>query len=147
MPEFITVSPLKFGAWRPWKDRDRPSQELDVPQDFGLLGLYVLFASETAPSEPLDIGVLPAEVVYIGMSSRVDQRLEKFHRAVKTYKAKFSDPTCHRLWHATWHHGTSNWERDECKAVIAATEVAFYERALIAMYAAQHGRLPAINST
>ncbi|MGN6828148.1 hypothetical protein [Paucibacter sp. M5-1] len=145
MSELIQVPHLLFSPWQHWTARDRPSQELDVPVDFGLFGLYVLAAADVAPSQALDIAALPEEVVYIGMSSHVGRRLERFHSAVKRYRTACNDPQCKRLWHTTWHQGTSNWHSSQRSGIIAATQVAFYERALLAMYAARYGRLPKVN--
>lgn len=138
----IKVPELQFNGWCQWNVRPKPSELDDVPEDFAILGLYVLMSSETKP-EPLDLHQFPATVVYIGMSAHVDRRLEHAHDAVRRYKTEHMDPSLKRLWMTVWH---SDWTRMYCAASpTKLAHLAFYERALIAMYADQHDRLPELN--
>ena len=70
---------VRFSKWKKWIYRDRLSEEFDVPDDYGLLGVYLLAAP--LPSDQ-ELYHLAPEVIYIGMSSHVTKRLDKNHVTV-----------------------------------------------------------------
>jgi len=143
----IDVSAVRFNSWYRWSLRPRPSQEFDVPVNFGILGLYVLGTGEDKPGAGLapSGSDLPADIVYIGSSAHVDRRLERWHDAVARYKREFGDDRCSRLWISIWYSDwTNSWEGTG-RGVVAQTRLLAYERALIHAYAVQNGRLPALN--
>ena len=147
MSKLFEVPHLAFAKWRKWIARPRPSHDMDVPSEFGMLGLYMLACSDTTPpgnSTSPDTADLPEEVIYIGMSRHVDRRLESSHNAVARYKKKYADEPCSGLWFSSWSSEWSSWSSKTCGPVERATLV-FYERALILAYAKRFGRLPALN--
>lgn len=145
MGTMFEVPHLQFSTWKSWKSRPRPSSELDVPSEFGILGIYLLSSwyegPPTKPPEPKD---LPAEMVYVGMSRHIDQRLEQRHSAVVRYRVECSDIACQRLYFATWR---SDWSSRSISSMspTARARLLLYERALIVLYAEKHGRLPRFN--
>ena len=141
------VPEISFDAWKKWRDRDRPSAELDgVPSHFGLMGLYLLATAEV--DEPSDASAqlvhLHPAVIYIGMSAHVDRRLERWHGAVGAYRRDTGDRMCRHLRYALWQSGWTNSRQREEFPVAWAT-VALYERALLLSFARAHGRLPLLN--
>lgn len=141
---------LIFSEWRRWSSRPRPSQSLDVPPEFGILGLYLLAGLDETNSSPSSNNAdiyLQSEVVYIGMSTHVEQRLERTHSGVAQYRKHFNDSRCNNLWFSTWHSDVTNWSlrTREKESIIAYTTVALYERALLLEYAKKYGRLPILN--
>lgn len=143
----MNIQKLQFGAWRKWRERPRPSQDRDVPPDFGILGIYILASSETKPgavdypstTNPQE------EIVYIGMSGNVDRRLERTHGAVVRYKTMYSDPSCRKLWWSIWCSDWTNMSSRTPAGVLAAATLAAYERGLILAYAQAHKHLPSLN--
>lgn len=143
----IEVPRIIFGEWRKWRTRFRPSQDMDVPTNFGILGLYLLAAHETeiAPDESPEERHLNERVVYIGLSAHVEQRLERTHHAVAKYREDFADTKWTNLWFTVWHSDWNNREHDTSRKTVALASIALYERALLLAYAKKHGRLPALN--
>ncbi len=144
----LEVPPLLFTEWHRWIARSRPSQNLDVPPEFGILGLYLLARSD-AEAFPAELGTderhLHSQVVYIGMSTHVEQRLERTHAGVRRYREHFEDSRCKNLWFSVWHSDISNWHLEKPAGVVARATIALYERALLLAYAKKHGRLPLLN--
>jgi hypothetical protein len=142
----IEVPELPFDCWRSWKKRPRPSLEIDVPVQFGILGLYVLADSSTDLSDgpALNLANLPEEVFYIGMSTNVDSRLEQAHRAVQRY---LNSENAHigNLWFTTWRSEWSNSNLKQSCGIIAKATLLLYERGIILAYAKQYERLPKAN--
>ena len=138
---------FEFGAWQKWAKRDRPSQDFDVPRDFGFYGLYLLSTGEldSSPAETDPNRHLQAHVLYIGKSTQVEQRLERSHKAVANYRERFEDKQFSRLWFSTWHSGWNSGEHDASRKAINLASMAFYERAAILEYVRTHGRLPILN--
>ena len=106
---------------------------LDVPVGFGLLGLYLLAMSESELSTQASKGEqhLQEETVYIGMSTHVEQRLERTHLGVVRYRKLCGDSQRKNLWFSIWHSGASNWGLRQPSGVVACAKVAVYERALL----------------
>lgn len=140
----IEVSSLRFWDWQKWDARPRPSRELDVPKDFGMLGLYLLAASDARPgsTDAPSVADLPEEVIYIGMSNFVERRVERYHTKVLEYRKSYADESCQKLWFSTWQ---SEWSNDSPSGTVASASLAFCERALILAYADKHGHYPALN--
>ena len=141
------IPTISFSPWVRWVSRPRPSQELDVPQDFGILGLYLL-ARETddkVPDASTDGFNLPASVIYIGFSRHVDRRLEASHGAVLRYRNKSGDAQCKKLWFAMWRSDWSSMAHKAGRKPQQHTALALYERAAIHAFAAKHGNLPEFN--
>jgi hypothetical protein len=89
---------------------------------------------------------LPKEIFYIGMSSHVDGRLEKHHKAVAQYKMNAGPGGHQKLWFSTWDAAwTNSWPRTSPKSIVEAATLAFAERGLILAYALKHGCRPAMN--
>lgn len=144
----LEVPPLLFTEWQRWRARTRPSQDLEVPPEFGILGLYLLAVSD-AEVLPAELGAgerhLQSQVVYIGMSTHVERRLERTHAGVRQYCEHFEDSNCKNLWFSVWHSDISNWHLKKPAGVVACATIALYERALLLTYAKKHGRLPVLN--
>lgn len=143
----IEIPHLRFDPWKRWTGRDRPSQEFDVPESFGILGLYVLAVSHEGPpaGQPaFSSEELPEAIVYVGMSTHVDRRLELAHKAVSRYREDSSDLNCANLWCARWYSDWSN-SPGSSDIVVQLATIAVYERALIHAYASKYGRLPKFN--
>jgi hypothetical protein len=143
-------STIAFGRWKRWHLRDRPSQNLEVPVKFGILGLYILATADV--DEITDAyyakQYLHSSVLYIGMSRHVDTRLERTHKAVNRYRAMFNDNECKNLRYAIWYSSwTSHGYRvaNDSQSVVANAKLALFERALLLSYAQMHGRLPLFN--
>src|SRR5205807_6869406 len=111
-----------------------------------LLGLYLLAAADQDPN----VGdtkkeYLKSEVVYIGMSTNVDQRLERTHKAVARYCRNYTDPGGQRLWFSLWQPGWTNRERSSARRAVRLASIALYERVLLLAFATEHGFLPVLN--
>ncbi len=142
----VDIPTIVFSEWQRWRARSRPSQEFDVPADFGILGLYVLAAADsTLVEQPAEERYLQASVLYIGMSTHVEQRLASTHKAVSTYRTEFNDQECSKLWFASWHSDWNNRELRKPHGAVALATIALYERFLLLSYARKHGRLPHLN--
>ena len=118
-----------------------------VPEAFGVIGLYVLAASTETPN-PLDFSdedAFPPEVIYIGTSTHVEQRLERHHGAVSRYRKNSSDAQCQKLWFSYWHSEWSHDKGHQKPMPLALASVAFHERALLLAYVVQYGRYPILN--
>lgn len=144
----IEVPNIYFGGWQRWRARSRPSQDFDVPADFGCLGLYLFATTETDLSavENSKERHLEEHVVYIGMSTHVEQRLERTHHAIVKYREQFNDDKCNNLWFAIWHSDWTNREHNISRKTVALASIALYERALLLAYATKYGRFPACNA-
>ena len=143
--EGSSLPPVAFSEWRKWRVRERASDQFDVPREFGILGLYVLGTWDGSPgSGPADKRHLAPDVVYIGMSDHVLRRLERTHAAVQRYRVDFNDPLCSRLHFAQWESAWTNFGPRKGRVVQAAVLRAL-EAHLIAEYAMNFGRLPALN--
>lgn len=143
----LDIPIFAFSKWWRWRSRSRTSQDLDVPANFGLLGLYLLAMSESDLSSQASKGEshLQEQVIYIGMSTHVDQRLERTHLGVRRYRKVYGDNQCLKLSFSTWHSEATNSNLQRPAGVVACSEVALYERVLLLAYARQHGRLPVLN--
>jgi hypothetical protein len=144
----LVVPDLPFGLWRAWRDRDRPSVELDgVPSDFGCLGLYLLATSEVDDDTAAVQGKrLHPAVVYIGMSTHVDRRLERDHNGVRAYRKEEVGRACQRLRYSAWRSAWTMYAgRGTPASAVEMAALAFYERALLYDFARVHGRLPRLN--
>lgn len=142
----LVVPNLPFGPWHAWHNRDRPSVELDgVPSAFGCLGLYLLATSEVDDDKAAvpEKHLHPA-VIYIGMSTHVDRRLERDHSGVRAYRKEEVDRACHRLRYSVWRSEWTMYAGHGGPAVELAA-LALYERALLYDFARVHGRLPRLN--
>jgi hypothetical protein len=137
-----------FSGWKSWNLRYRPSEDFDVPQDFGILGLYILANIETG-AVPADSAAgerhLQPSVVYIGMSTHVERRLERTHKGVAAYRKQFNDVKCERLWYSTWHSPWNNSGPLTAQRAIERATIALYERFLLLEFAKKHSALPELN--
>ena len=137
-----------FEKWISWGHRPklRDGDIQGVPRRFGLFGLYLLAHAEDGTSLEGAAGSdrhLLSNVVYIGMSTHIDQRLSA-HSAVRRYRQRYDDRQCSRLWLSVWHSGTTSFA-DTSSRSIAHTELALLERLLLWQYAHTFKRLPALN--
>ena len=141
MFDFPVVS---FDVWRRFSTRPRLADEHSVPPDFGILGIYLLSAweSDPAPSEATKRH-LSESVIYIGMSTHVMRRLDRHHDAVRRYSAEFNDPERKRLFYSQWESDWTNSDREHIVRNLALLK--YIESALIAQYAVQFHRRPALN--
>ena len=141
MPQ-LDLPQFTFSQWERWRSRPRPSQVFDVPAEFGIRGLYLLANSESAPiaEDYADEKYLHPQVIYIGESSHVDQRLERTHNAVRRYREANGDANCDKLWFSVWRSQWTNWDR-----ALAGASLALYERALLLAYVKRHEKYPALN--
>jgi len=105
---------VSFLHWKPWSQRPRLSDCLDVPDNFDLGGLY-LFARfpECPPAANLKASHLAPEVIYIGMSTRLTGRTQNHEKVARSYKTKFDeDQKCQSLYyaHSDFGLGWSSWD-------------------------------------
>jgi len=133
-----------FDPWKPWHMRYRPSLDFEVPESFGIFGIYLIAAFQSTPvKKEIEPTSLPKEVVYIGMSSHVDRRLEKSHSAVRKYRRETGDERCENLWYgraySSWSNGVSG------NIEMARAYIVYYERALILEYTRANEALPKYN--
>jgi hypothetical protein len=142
----IEIPAIKFPQWKRWANRERPSQDFDVPVDFGLLGIYLLATSEVDAGLPPEADrYLDEAVIYIGMSDHVERRLEQSHDAVKAYKKQSGDLAAGNLRFTIWHSGAAKGPYERKGPVVAAATIAVYERVLLLKYTEKFGRLPRFN--
>lgn len=143
-PPLADYEHIGFDPWRPWAHRDRPSQDYEVPESFGIFGIYLIAEFQNPPKKlEIDTSSLPKEVIYIGMSSHVDRRLEKSHSAVRKYRSETGDEQCRNLWYARAYSEWSNGYAEGAR--IASAYIAYYERALILEYTRANQQLPKYN--
>jgi hypothetical protein len=131
-----------FSKWRKYIYRDRLSEESDVPDDYGLLGVYLL--ASPLPSDQ-ELYHLAPEVIYIGTSSHVTKRLDKSHKAVCQYKDEFGDNSIENLYYSEWLSPWSNWDQNSNIGQAQLAFIHYTERKLIWEYAQKHHRLPRFN--
>jgi len=132
---------VEFSIWKKLKNRDRLRDDFDVPEDFGLMGVYLL-----ASPFPSDHGLhhLAGEVVYIGMSGHVTKRLDQSHEAVRKYRDETGDVSVENLYFSEWISPLSKQYRNgDNKPQLAYFH--YIERKLIWEYAKKHNRLPKYN--
>ena len=133
---------VRFTEWRAWIARDRLGDDFDVPDYFGLLGVYLLAAPSPSREQPKH---LAPEVIYIGMSGHVTRRVSKTHGMVQRYVAETGDVDGQRLFYSEW---SSSWSNSELNTNIAKARLAYIqyiERKLIWEYAKQYERVPKYN--
>ena len=136
-----------FDPWRRWRLRERLSDELDVPREFGILGLYLLATSEVCVSNHAhsDLLHINSNVIYIGMSKHVTQRLEKHHGAVHRYRQETDDTTAEYLMYSQWMSPWTTYRVADPKSSRYFAYVRYLERKLIWEYARDFDRLPRFN--
>jgi hypothetical protein len=117
-----------------------------MPIVFGLLGIYLLATSDVdAQAETAENRFLDEAVVYIGMLTHVEQRLERPHKAVSAYRLQTGDASANNLRFSIRHSGCCKWQYARKGPVVAAATIAVYERVLLLAYAEKYGRLPLFN--
>lgn len=133
---------VSFSKWRKWAYRARLKDQYDVPEDFGILGVYLLAIS----SPKIDVtDQIPHEIIYIGMSSHVTKRLDRSHKAVRAYRADSGDDYAEHLLYAEW---LSEWTNRGSKSVLNVhlAYMHFVERKLIWLYASKYNQIPKYNA-
>ena len=132
---------MHFSKWCKWENRDRlnDDQNFEIPEDFGLLGIYLLAIS---PNLYEKVNHSSKEIVYIGMSTNVLKRLDKSHKAVKKIKTDYGLQNLYYAEHNTGHANT-NLENDEGRVNLALLH--YLERKLIWEYADKNKKLPEYN--
>ena len=147
--KMLQIPTLSFSRWVPWRHRLHIADELDVPTEFGILGIYLLASwPDAPPATPPDPKDLPSEIIYVGMSKHIDRRIEKPHAAVLRYVLDCEDNACERLYFSTWRSEWSSWSgrmSADPSAPIKRARLHLYEQALIVRYAQTNGRLPKFN--
>ena len=133
---------VDFSKWRKFKNRDRLSEDFDVPDDFGLLGVYLL--ASPLPSDQ-ELHHLAGEVIYIGMSSHVTKRLDRSHKAVRQYRDEIGDDSVENLYYSEWSSPWSNWDQKSTIGQAQLAYIHYVERKLLWEYAKKHGGLPRFN--
>jgi hypothetical protein len=136
-----------FSPWNAWRHRERTADDLDVPREYGVPGLYLLATSEICSvnhthSSPRH---LSQNVIYIGMSKQVTQRLERHHKAVGRYRIEMADNKCERLMYSQW---MPYWRSNVISVANKVRDLAyvrFLERKLIWEYVQAFGTLPRLN--
>lgn len=139
---FLDIPDLSFDKWRKWAERPRPSLDLDVFSEFGIIGLYILaeFTSDLDVAAAVNLKELPEKILYIGMSTNVHRRLEKTHRAIQMYLAQeYADTST--TWQSDWHNSSPK----RPYGIISRATLALYERALNLVYARKYARFPKLN--
>ena len=132
-----------FSKWRKWIYRDRVSDNFDVPDNFGILGIYLLAAPLPSQNEILH---LAPEVVYIGMSSHVTRRLDKSHKAVQQYQKDSGDNEAANLYYSEWLSPWSNFDENTDIGKSRLAYIQYIERKLIWDFAKKYQRLPKSNN-
>lgn len=134
---------LQFSKWRKWKYRDRLSDEFEVPEYFGLLGIYLLATPLPSLQTPSH---LEPEVIYIGMSSHVTSRLDKSHKVVCQYRKEYRDKNAENLFYSEWLSPWSNLHHNTDIGKSQMAYIYYIERKLIWEYAKKYNKLPKFNS-
>ena len=132
-----------FSEWRKWIYRDRLSDDFDVPDDFGILGIYLLAAPLPSQDEPRH---LAPEVIYIGLSSHVTRRLDKSHEVVQQYRKESGDNEAVNLFYSEWLSPWSNWDQNTNIGKSQLAYIQYIERKLIWDYAKKYHELPKFNN-
>lgn len=141
----VDQPPIAFGNWVAWSARERPSDCSDVPENFGVFGLYLLGHFPIA-APPAAAWHLSQGVIYVGSSFNVVRRLSRTHEAVRRYRNHFSDSACALLYCAIWNSPWSAFSTHQAKKSHAEfTSLRLLERKLILEYVQQFGHLPALN--
>lgn len=141
---------IAFPRWKPWSNRPRLSDCVDIPSDFDFGGLYLFAHFQNSEHSALDnkASHLLAEVIYIGMSKRLTGRTQHHEKIARLYKANFEDRRCKSLYFAHCDFGLGWLPHDLTYGNLASAKLAFVqyaERKLIWEYAKQFGRLPSLN--
>ena len=138
---------VDFSRWREWRYRDRLFDEYTVPPDFGLLGVYLFAAFE--PSEQPTLNPMGAHldehVVYIGMSTHVTRRNDKFHNAIRRFKDDLHKTPTAVLWYTDWESPWSNGELSRVGGEAKRAYILYIERKLIWEFTKAFNRLPKLN--
>jgi len=140
----MNVPEVYFSDWRKFQYRDRISEEMDIPASYGLMGVYLLASPLPLPSDK-SIYHLAPEIIYIGMSSHVTNRLDRSHNAVIKYKNESGDANVDMLCYSEWLSPWSNMDINSNAHKVRATFIHYIERKLIWEFANQHGLLPKYN--
>ncbi|WP_429406996.1 hypothetical protein [Paraburkholderia sp. MM5482-R1] len=142
----LDLPDMRFSAWTPWRHRQRLAEEFDVPLEFGLYGIYLLATDDVdhLTSNDSDDRHLHPAVMYVGMSTHVDRRIDRHHQAVVDYATSTGDVRKAKLRYSMWQ---SDWNTygDEKQRTYAKALVALCERALLFSYVEAYGRLPVLN--
>ncbi|EMN7345174.1 hypothetical protein ACN930_004683 [Vibrio parahaemolyticus] len=78
---------LYFGDWKPWSSLSNSWKHQDIPQQFGIYGVYLLATFDSEEKVKLFAPEnMPSDIIYIGMSSHIDRRLSSSHKAIKRYR-------------------------------------------------------------
>ena len=133
---------VNFSTWTKWQFRERLSEEFDVPEDFGILSVYLLASPQPSDQKPHH---LANEVFYIGMSSHVTSRLDKSHKAVCQYRLKSGDDAVENLYFSLWSSDWSNSHQNNNTHKTRLAYIQYVERKLIWEYANRYGELPSLN--
>ena len=139
----MKVPEVNFSTWEKWQCRERLSEEFDVPEDFGLLGVYLLASPQPSDQE---LHHLAHEVIYIGMSGHVTKRLDKSHKTVRRYRLESGDDGAENLYFSLWPSEWSNWHQNSNIHQTRLAYIRYIERKLIWEYANKYGELPRLNN-
>jgi hypothetical protein len=135
---------VRLSEWRAWMARNRLGDDFDIPDEFGLLGIYVL--ATPSPSQEEHKHLAP-EVIYIGMSSHVTRRMDKTHEAVKRYGQETGDTAGLYLFYSEWLSPWSNLNRNTDMGKSQLAYLQYVERKSIWEYARLYERLPKYNKS
>lgn len=141
---------IVFPRWKPWSQRPRLSDCIDVPLNFDFGGLYLFAYFPNSKHSALDSAAshLLPEVIYIGMSKRLTGRTQHHEKISHLYKTKFEDPQCKSLYFAHCDFGLGWLSHDLTHGNLASAKLAFVlyaERKLIWEYAKKFRQLPPLN--
>ncbi|MDW1848885.1 hypothetical protein R7E49_24195, partial [Vibrio sp. Vb2110] len=134
---------LYFGDWKPWSSLSNSWKHQDIPQQFGIYGVYLLATFDSEEKvKPFSPENMPSDIIYIGMSSHIDRRLSSSHKAIKRYRKISGDRALEKLWVIK---ADSKWNNSRDK-IEGQAYVAYWERLLLLNYVRAYKTFPLLNS-
>jgi hypothetical protein len=138
---------IVFSRWKPWRHRERASDDIDVPSDFGISGIYMLGIDASGELSGKEASHIDPNVIYIGITKSDVRRIQGSHQAVKDYRHCYSDPECNNLLFSFADLGFTSYDfgDDNKKAKVRWALIMYFERKLIVEYALVNDTLPEFN--
>ncbi|GBE04685.1 hypothetical protein BMS3Abin10_00301 [bacterium BMS3Abin10] len=153
MKKNIKEPDIIFLSWEPWHMRDSTAQRDpdDPPPNFDVSGIYLFAHFKKKPRREKiknDKLHLDPNVIYIGKSKRVTNRLEgkRHEKITKDYIEIFNDKALEKLYYSLCHTGWTTWDyRDGDYGKALNAGLLFFERKLIWEFAKKYRTIPILN--
>ena len=136
---------LYFGNWQKWYDATNNDWKRDdVPEGFGIFGVYLFANLEPDEIEkPFETANMPRSILYIGMSSHIDQRLSSTHQAIEKYLKLEGKNSLEKLYVMKGYTTLTNNIQSR---VEGQAYTAYWERLLLLNYVKAYKEFPILNS-